>query len=37
MPTEFRLPELGENVKDGDLIKVMVSAGDAVAQDQPVL
>jgi len=37
MATEFRLPELGENVKDGDLIKVMVSAGDKVAQDQPVL
>ena len=37
MATEFRLPELGENIKDGDLIKVMVSAGDTVAQDQPVL
>jgi pyruvate dehydrogenase E2 component (dihydrolipoamide acetyltransferase) len=37
MASEFRLPELGENVKSGDLVKVMVSAGDTVSQDQPVL
>ncbi|HLI29969.1 MAG TPA: 2-oxo acid dehydrogenase subunit E2 [Terriglobia bacterium] len=37
MATEFRLPELGENIKYGDLIKIMVSAGDKVAQDQPVI
>lgn len=34
---EFRLPELGENVEKGDLLKVLVSAGDVVSQDQPVL
>lgn len=37
MATEFRLPELGENIKSGDLVRVMVSAGDTVSQDQPVL
>ncbi|HUI41205.1 MAG TPA: 2-oxo acid dehydrogenase subunit E2 [Terriglobia bacterium] len=34
---EFRLPELGENVEKGDLIKVLVSVGDAITKDQPVL
>ncbi len=37
MATEFRLPALGENIKAGDLIKIMVSAGDSVTEDQPVL
>jgi pyruvate dehydrogenase E2 component (dihydrolipoamide acetyltransferase) len=37
MATEFRLPELGENIQSGDLVKVMVSTGDRVNQDQPVL
>jgi pyruvate dehydrogenase E2 component (dihydrolipoamide acetyltransferase) len=34
---EFRLPELGENVEKGDLLKVLVSAGDVISQEQPVL
>src|SRR5262245_41007765 len=37
MPTEFRLPELGENVEKGDLVKVLVSVGDNINKDQPVL
>ncbi|MGH9360135.1 MAG: 2-oxo acid dehydrogenase subunit E2 [Terriglobia bacterium] len=37
MATEFRLPELGENIESGDLIKVLISTGDTVAQDQPVI
>ncbi len=37
MPTEFTLPELGENVTAGDVVRVLVSPGDAVAKDQPVL
>lgn len=37
MATEFRLPELGENIETGDLIKVLVSVGDTISQDQPVL
>ncbi|MCC7009254.1 MAG: 2-oxo acid dehydrogenase subunit E2 [Acidobacteria bacterium] len=37
MPVEFRLPELGENVEKGDVVRVLVNVGDVVAQDQPVL
>jgi pyruvate dehydrogenase E2 component (dihydrolipoamide acetyltransferase) len=37
MATEFRLPELGENVESGDVLKVLVAVGDTIAQDQPVL
>jgi len=34
---EFRLPELGENVTAGDVLRVLVKPGDTVARDQPVL
>jgi pyruvate dehydrogenase E2 component (dihydrolipoamide acetyltransferase) len=38
MPTtEFKLPELGENVTAGDVVRVLVKPGDDVAKDQPVL
>ena len=37
MATEFKLPALGENVESGDIIKVLVSPGDKVDQDQAVL
>ncbi|MGB7218094.1 MAG: 2-oxo acid dehydrogenase subunit E2 [Vicinamibacterales bacterium] len=37
MPTDFRLPELGENVSSGDVLRVLVKAGDSVVADQPVL
>lgn len=37
MPTEFKLPELGENVDAGDVLRVLVSVGDTVALEQPVL
>jgi pyruvate dehydrogenase E2 component (dihydrolipoamide acetyltransferase) len=37
MATEFRLPELGENIEAGDLLKVLVSVGDTINRDQPVL
>jgi pyruvate dehydrogenase E2 component (dihydrolipoamide acetyltransferase) len=37
MPTEFKIPELGENVSAGDVVRVLVKAGDTVAKDQPVL
>ena len=37
MPSEFRLPELGENIEAGDLVKVLVSVGDTINRDQPVL
>ncbi|HVB38001.1 MAG TPA: biotin/lipoyl-containing protein, partial [Vicinamibacterales bacterium] len=35
--TEFRLPELGENIAAGDVLRVLVSVGDTVARDQSVL
>jgi pyruvate dehydrogenase E2 component (dihydrolipoyllysine-residue acetyltransferase) len=34
---EFVIPELGENVAAGDVVRVMVKAGDAVKKEQPVL
>jgi pyruvate dehydrogenase E2 component (dihydrolipoamide acetyltransferase) len=34
---EFKLPELGENVDQGDLVRLMVSPGTAVAEGQPVM
>jgi len=37
MAVEFKLPELGENVEKGDVVRVLVSAGDLVRKDQPVL
>jgi pyruvate dehydrogenase E2 component (dihydrolipoamide acetyltransferase) len=37
MPTEFKIPELGENVTAGDVVRVLVKAGDQLAKDQPVL
>jgi pyruvate dehydrogenase E2 component (dihydrolipoyllysine-residue acetyltransferase) len=35
--TDFTLPELGEQIESGDVLRVLVKAGDAVAKDQPVL
>ncbi|MBM4156035.1 MAG: dihydrolipoyllysine-residue acetyltransferase [Lentisphaerae bacterium] len=35
--TELKLPSLGENVEGGDVVKVLVKAGDTVAVDQPLL
>ncbi|MBN1919018.1 MAG: 2-oxo acid dehydrogenase subunit E2 [Verrucomicrobia bacterium] len=37
MALEMKLPELGENVEKGYVVKVLVSAGDTVAIDQPVI
>jgi pyruvate dehydrogenase E2 component (dihydrolipoamide acetyltransferase) len=37
MPTEFKIPELGENITAGDVVRVLVKPGDTLAQDQPVL
>jgi pyruvate dehydrogenase E2 component (dihydrolipoamide acetyltransferase) len=37
MATEFRLPELGENIESGDVLKVLVSVGDIIAPNQAVL
>lgn len=37
MTTTIKLPELGENVDSGDLTKILVSVGDTVSKDQPLL
>src|SRR5687768_11916755 len=37
MPTDFKIPELGENVTAGDVVRILVSSGDTLAKDQPVL
>lgn len=37
MKKEFKLPELGENIVTADILKVLVSPGDAVEQDQIIL
>jgi pyruvate dehydrogenase E2 component (dihydrolipoamide acetyltransferase) len=37
VPTEFTLPELGENVAGGDVLRVLVAPGDMVEAEQPVL
>src|SRR5204862_199975 len=34
---DFTLPELGENIAAGDVVRVLVSPGDTIAKDQPVL
>lgn len=34
---EFKLPELGENVQGGSVVNVLVSEGDTIKKDDPVL
>ena len=34
---DIKLPELGENVESGDVLRVLISPGDSVGKDQPVL
>ena len=34
---EFKLPELGENISEGDLVRLMISPGSRVAEGQPVM
>lgn len=36
-PAEFRLPELGENISEGDLVRLMISPGMKVSEGQPVM
>lgn len=37
MASEVKLPALGENVAGGDVVEVMVKAGDEVSQGQPLI
>jgi pyruvate dehydrogenase E2 component (dihydrolipoamide acetyltransferase) len=34
---DIKLPDLGENVEEGEVITIMVAVGDSVAVDQPLL
>jgi pyruvate dehydrogenase E2 component (dihydrolipoamide acetyltransferase) len=34
---EFRLPELGENISEGDLVRLMIAPGVKVSEGQPVM
>jgi pyruvate dehydrogenase E2 component (dihydrolipoamide acetyltransferase) len=36
-PSEFKLPELGENIEQGDLVRLMISPGSKVSEGQPVM
>jgi len=35
--TEFKLPELGENISQGDLVRLMIAPGAKVSEGQPVM
>ena len=37
MSRDFVLPELGENIESIEVVKLLISPGDAVTEDQPVL
>src|SRR5438445_7564560 len=37
MATDFTLPELGEQIAGGDVLRVLVKAGDTIAKEQSVL
>jgi pyruvate dehydrogenase E2 component (dihydrolipoamide acetyltransferase) len=34
---EFKVPELGENVEQGDVTRLLVKVGDTIAREQPVV
>lgn len=37
MATELKLPELGENIDSGQVVRVLVAVGDRIAHEQPVI
>lgn len=37
MPTELTIPDIGENVAGGDVVRILVNKGDTIKKDQPVL
>jgi pyruvate dehydrogenase E2 component (dihydrolipoamide acetyltransferase) len=34
---EFKLPDIGEGVTEGEIVKWLIAAGDAVKEDQPIV
>ena len=37
MSTEFKLPELGENISSGDLVRMLVKQGESISEGQAVM
>ena len=37
MATEFKLPELGENIESGDLVRLLIKPGASITEGQPVM
>jgi len=37
MPRDFKLPDVGKGVAEGEIVQWLVSVGDAVSEDQPVV
>jgi pyruvate dehydrogenase E2 component (dihydrolipoamide acetyltransferase) len=37
MAMEFKLPELGENIESGDLVRLMIKPGASIAEGEPVM
>src|ERR1035438_6791321 len=37
MATEFKLPELGENIETGDLVRLMIKPGASISEGEPVM
>ena len=37
MPTDFKLPDLGENINSAEVLKVLVAPGDTVAKEQGLI
>src|SRR5713226_3975393 len=37
MPIEFKLPDLGEGVAEGEIVEWRVRKGEAVVEDQPMV
>lgn len=37
MATEFKLPELGENIEAGDVVRIAVTAGETIQEEQTVI
>jgi pyruvate dehydrogenase E2 component (dihydrolipoamide acetyltransferase) len=37
MPIEFKMPDLGENIENGDVVSILVAVGDHIEEDQPVI